>query len=298
MTTIELHLTDDARRAAAAATGNLPAATVRLPLPLEDMPVPQRAALVAQLDLGEPVRFAGVPDRYGTRRFSAPLYPVTVEDWAKLSAAYAAAVEVAKAELAERAARERQEEAERMAGYIEHAETLTALPLEELHNRLTTRPDAPRSRWEELEGYGRAVEAGRALMARYDELTAWREAREARRKQLEREAREAEAAERSAWIEAHGSEHLRAAHAEGYNCQRRYITERAALELPGWEVDFDARADWRKRSCPSEAALKAALEVGARVVWLVTPPSGDPYEHAECEALMIPDFHGYEAFKF
>lgn len=80
---------------------------------------------------------------------------------------------------------------------------------------------------------------------------------------------------KAAWVAAHGSPRLQRALAAGYDCQRLYVTERAALEALGFDVDFDDNAAWKSRSCPSETALDIAETVAAlgqaSVVWLTTP---------------------------
>lgn len=95
-------------------------------------------------------------------------------------------------------------------------------------------------------------------------------AEERRRAQAEQEAAAAAAAardaEKSEWIAAHGSDYLRTAHQAGYDCQRQYVSERAALDLPGFAV-MPSQAGWSERSCPSEQALQEALRVGGRVIW-------------------------------
>lgn len=93
-------------------------------------------------------------------------------------------------------------------------------------------------------------------------------------KAAEREAqvqqeRERQQQDKRAWIEAQGSDYLRKAFAQEYDCQRLYVTERAASEFPAFQVDFDDDCTWKARSCPSLAALELAESVpGARVVWL------------------------------
>jgi hypothetical protein len=124
---------------------------------------------------------------------------------------------------------------------------------------------------------------------------------EAERKEAEDRERRARAEERAKWIAAHGSDFLRKAVGAGYDCQRRYVTERAALEYPGFEVDFDDGAEWKPRSCPSEAALDASLAVGeeCEVVWLTCPvggmpedEDGYPEEWEPREALAVREFLG------
>lgn len=109
---------------------------------------------------------------------------------------------------------------------------------------------------------------------------------------LEAAARDAA---KSAWAAAHGSPLLQRALAAGYDCQRLYVTERAALEAPGFDVDFDNEAAWKSRSCPSAAALDLADRVqrlpGAQVeiVWLTQPIDGedDAYEFEPCETVAV-----------
>ena len=90
--------------------------------------------------------------------------------------------------------------------------------------------------------------------------------------------------EKTDWITAHGSDYLRRATALDYDCQRQYVTERAGLELPGFVVDFDNRADWKSRACPSEEALaevETMITQGyeAKCVWLTSAP----HETVTCE---------------
>jgi hypothetical protein len=115
----------------------------------------------------------------------------------------------------------------------------------------------------------------------------------------------AKEADRAAWIADHGSDYLQRATKLGYNCQRQYVTERAALELPDLDVDFDNRAQWSGRSCPSIEALdlvEALIEAGhkAEVVWLTGPMEAPideagypaPHEFESCEAVVVSDYLG------
>lgn len=122
----------------------------------------------------------------------------------------------------------------------------------------------------------------------------------------EKEKNEAERlAERLAWIEAHGSDYLQRAVKLGYNCQRQYVTERATLEFPGFALDFNLRAEWQDRTCPSSEALdevEKLIQQGhkALVVWLCdtgveqeTTEDDDyinPFE--PCEAIIVEDYLG------
>lgn len=95
-----------------------------------------------------------------------------------------------------------------------------------------------------------------------------------------------EDAQKSAWITAHGSDHLKRACAAGYDCQRLYVVERAALEAPGWIVDYNGTGHENSRSCPSlealeieEVATTLASAIGAlapSVMWLTEQPTNQP----------------------
>jgi len=129
------------------------------------------------------------------------------------------------------------------------------------------------------------------------EAEARNEAYEAQRKadaEAEAKAKAQREADKLGWVAAHGSSHLRAAVAAGYDCQRLYVTERAAVEYPGFVVDFDDRASWKARSCPSEAALAFALAHEGEVVWLTAPPrEHDDYEPYEArEAVVVRGYLG------
>ncbi len=151
----------------------------------------------------------------------------------------------------------------------------------------------------------------RGLLAKYEELlpefqrlAAERKARDEAAEEASKARREAEKARREAekanWIEAHGSDHLRRAFAAGYDCQRKYVTERAAIEAPGFAVDFDDRAEWKNRACPSAAALdiEEAVDEGGIgsvfIVWLTHPTRELEYEDdfEACEAVVIRNYLG------
>lgn len=125
----------------------------------------------------------------------------------------------------------------------------------------------------------------------------------------EREARkEAAKAEKGAWIEEHGSDHLQRAFPMGYDCQRLYVEERAKKEFPGFKVDFDDFAEAKDRSCPSSTGLDVVDEILKNtpppiyisVQWLTKPVSEEEYNNNfECgegweerEAVIIEGFLG------
>lgn len=135
----------------------------------------------------------------------------------------------------------------------------------------------------------------RIRLAEEKSRQARRAAEEQARREAEKKAREEAEAAKRAWIEAHGSDFLRRAFAAGYDCQRRYVTERAGQEHPDATIDFDGNAGWRSRSCPSEAALDLAEQVSGEVVWLTAPPHEDEgyYEpNEQHEAVIVRNYLG------
>ncbi len=122
-----------------------------------------------------------------------------------------------------------------------------------------------------------------------------REAKMAEHKRQETEKRIRLEKEKQIWITEHGSDYLKRATKLNYNCQRKYITERVALEYPDYQIDFDERAEWKDRSCPSLAALDEVEElieakVKAKVVWLTRQIENDDYPWDPCEAVVIQEY--------
>lgn len=128
-----------------------------------------------------------------------------------------------------------------------------------------------------------------------------------RRQQAIADIEEAErAVDRAHWIATHGSPFLQRCTEAGYNCQRQYVIERAALEAPTFTVDFDDRAAWKDRACPTPMALDLAdeaRELGLGeplIVWLTRPASDmiaqehwdDEAAFAPCEAVVLRGFLG------
>lgn len=136
-----------------------------------------------------------------------------------------------------------------------------------------------------------------------ERFNAFAAARAEEAKALAAARRAGEDALREAWVTEHGSEHLRKAYAAGYNCQRMYATERAALEHPSYFLDFDGNAEWKSRSCPSLDALNEAERVHGTVVWLTAAPvdaeraeevAEEDYDYVfePCEAVVIKSYMG------
>lgn len=250
---------------------------------------------------------------YGQEWEAPEVYANTPEGAKALIATYGAAKtaydqkQAAEAQKTkEREAKERAEKIEKARAFINAAqrwaagESVAQAPGFDVHLRPEFGRYSPASGWQDLPEVAdeiRAVEA--ACQSRFAEIAAAEREREARQKAEAEAAKQKFESERLEWIKQYGSDHLQRAVAAGYNCLRKYVEERAALEFPGFEVDFDDKADWSSRSCPSEAALDIAeqySEQGAEVVWLKEPANPREYcypdEFESCEAVLIPKFLG------
>jgi hypothetical protein len=146
--------------------------------------------------------------------------------------------------------------------------------------------------WTGLPGYDEACALQRAIERKRAEAQAQAFA-------LAKAERERQEADKTAWIESHGSEKLQAKFAAGYDCQRLYVFQRAALEHPDFILDWHETARYKGRSCPSDAGFEEAKRVGGRVVWLIEPPSPSkqeadeyPENFEECEAVVLEDYLG------
>ena len=157
-----------------------------------------------------------------------------------------------------------------------------------------------------------------AALAEYEAEQAKRKAEEAARekerldlfcREAEREAerqaeRERLEKEKLAWISEYGSDYLQRAVKLGYNCQRQYVTERAAKEFPGYALDFNNNATWKDRACPSMAALEEVERLirqgyDAEVVWLAEPIQEPEYSDDDdyccfepCETIVVRNYLG------
>lgn len=127
--------------------------------------------------------------------------------------------------------------------------------------------------------------------------------------------RQAEVETRLAWARAHGSDHLRRCLEIGHTCSRLYSTERAEIEFSGYFLDYDNKAAWKDRACPTvaalderEAVLAAHPDLDAEhllIVWQTEPGKNstgselDDYdEFAECETVVVRGFLGkYDLLK-
>lgn len=139
-----------------------------------------------------------------------------------------------------------------------------------------------------------------ALQPALEAALAEYEAEQAKRKAAKRERLEKE---KLAWISEYGSDYLQRAVKLGYNCQRQYVTERAAKEFPGYALDFNNNATWKDRACPSMAALEEVerlirQDYDAEVVWLTEPIQEPEYSDDDyccfepCETIVVRNYLG------
>ncbi len=288
---IKVRLSDQARREYAERTGQVLASTVQLTPPLADMTEAQRARLLGVLPSLDNPSLEQVTGQWGRTLgqeveniFSAFLVPETPVDWMALVYGFESQRQAKIADEARIAAERATKQAAALAkcdADLERVEGMTDAELLIRRRELHYLVELP---------YGRSADQQsrrNALVARAEAIE---QAIADKKESAERAERQRQDAHRAAWIMGHGSEFLRKAVDAGYNCQRRYVTERAALEHPGYVVDFDDAATWRSRSCPSESALIVALADGGTVVWLTRPVTvpGDDYGEVEpLEAVVI-----------
>ena len=118
--------------------------------------------------------------------------------------------------------------------------------------------------------------------------------------------------EKIAWIQQYGSEHLQRAMQRGCTTKRQYVIERAAIDAPGFVVDFNDAAGWNGLPFPSiraldEADAADALGLGKSKIVLLTSLPGDEEETEDheveswseeedgfepTEAIVISGYHG------
>jgi len=271
---LKLKYTPEAAKAYTIATGKIP--RYQTEVPLGQMTPEQRALIVEMVD--DIPTTGDAPVVYAHKAaFVSPLVPTTPEEWVEVAQAWKAATEAAKRKEFDQS----QEQAQKFVAKCEEALTLEddafvkrvqERPYEEkVAYGYRWKPDRPELVEPELDA--RARDIAERVQVRFTPLQEeWIRKAIQRDKEMEAlkvTARQKREDEKAAWIAAHGSEYLRKATGAGYDCQRRYVEERAALEYPGYWVDFDEDAQYFDRAAPSEAALDEALRVGGQVVWRV-----------------------------
>ena len=116
------------------------------------------------------------------------------------------------------------------------------------------------------------------------------------REEQESKRKEIKAAEKMTWIEENGSDHLKKA-AVNYNCHRLYLSERGAIELPGFVADWDDNAQWGECACPTMEALNflELLPDECQIVWIKCRHDADreyDEEREEGEAIVYRSYLG------
>lgn len=175
---------------------------------------------------------------------------------------------------------------ESLLAYVKNTEMVVASKMAELNVLLPEKI----ALWEKA--VAEHKERARAAAEHEAEEKVQREVEKARRKQ-----------EKADWIATHGSDYLKRATKLEYDCQRQYVIERAGLELPDFQVDFDDQAEWNSRSCPGEEALtevERLIEQGfeAKCIWLtniipVADSDDDDYYRDESEPREAIVIRGY-----
>ncbi len=285
--TVHIPVEDAVLRRHAVATGEVLHSPVAVDIDLSEFAPEERARLLEVIGLPD-VSGVAKPFYFHPRsRFSSSVLPASREDWLAFLAQAEEFLARLAAEHAEQQAKEQAARQREIAETEQRLIELEAMSDEELLAQYRLNASLvfiPRHCPAELERRIVAIRQRGETLAETD-----RAAQEAK----ERAERERRAAEKAAWIAQQGSDFLRKACGEGYDCQRRYVEERMALELgPQWYIDWNDELRWRSRSCPSEAALEEALrlhEHGATVVWVTLWPDED---QEEGEAVVIENYLG------
>lgn len=247
--------------------------------------------------------------------FAAPF--VTNENPVELFTQFRDAVQGFRLREEQAAAEDKAARQEKFDTHLNQLREEQATPLDHFHalSRYNAISAAPyNTKINDLEGADEAREIVKTLNALYQEMKAAddkvKAAKTAEREAQEKVDRDQRAAEKLTWIEAHGSDFLKLAASEGFDCQRKYAIERGDLELPGFVVDIEDAALWNSRSCPSVAALKLLKEAKANghnadLVWLTAQACEDSKDDMtryddweQCEAVIVRGFLGkYDAVK-
>lgn len=116
----------------------------------------------------------------------------------------------------------------------------------------------------------------------------------------EKKAREKE---RTEWINVYGSQYLKDCLEMNVKANLEYVVERAAMEHPGFIVDYADNASWQEKMSPSLETLEdlkklKAAGVDAEIVWLTSPArvrnseDDEDYAFESCEAIHIKNYLG------
>lgn len=113
----------------------------------------------------------------------------------------------------------------------------------------------------------------------------------AEREEREEQEKQARFDEKMAWVQENGSPYLKRVVGMGHDCHRQYLSERAAIELPGFAFDWDYKALWGDCACPTTEVLDLldVLPDECEVVWLKRRHDfdGDYDDEKEGEAIVL-----------
>ena len=239
--TVVWRMTDGALVSAFATTGHMPAPDQTTTYAAQDATPEQRAAIAAYT----PMLYIDLPNDFPGRTYAAP--PTLAELAAICAAGYAEREAERKAQTQQRIA----DACAHLREKIADRHPYTHYPTVPLH---VVDMAAAGEFGLDLTVYAALLAEHRAHRDQWlAEFAAEQEAKAAAdraARDAEQEAKRMREIAKQEWIETHGSAHLKRAFNAGYNCQRLYVTERAGMELPGYEVDFDDNATWRGRACP------------------------------------------------
>jgi hypothetical protein len=263
--TLKVYVAEKYRREKFVAEGKEVPAHVELEVPLAGLTPDARRALLCVTTHG-PEGANVLLDPGSEKPYAFPLLPETLADWEHALAAYNAEQDSLEEMVASRAA-------EAALAYLAGGSSVEVYCTSQGHRGLR-----------EVGPAGSSWDIAWLTPEMREDVVAEEERRRAAA-QAEKAAQEAE---RARWIEVNGSAHLRCAVGSGYNCQRRYVKERHALEHPDYHLDWGNQAQWKARACPSPEALDEALAVGGRVVWLTRPSYQVPVEDGTYEPVPWP----------
>lgn len=280
---ITLRLSQAVRDAQAVETGQIPPAVVSRTLDLRALTTDQRREVIGIIGATETADLSTLHPEHPTRatRYEVDQLPHTPEDWMRVVTDYGAARAASEARRRARSER-RISQARRQIAFWENFSDAGL----ELEARTIQRYAEPEDLPEE------DLQRLHALRERSGELLLQRREREQRAAQ--EEARRV--AEQRAWVATHGSAGLRSLVAAGDRVWAwdRYVTERAALEHPGYEVQDSLLHLYTWVACkrPSPGAQAQAQRDGATVAHLVDALDDFDFDELSEEVLVIPDYHG------
>lgn len=162
--------------------------------------------------------------------------------------------------------------------------------------------------FEHCKGYDRAVELAAERKRRVQESAEALKREEQEKAEAWKAKKAEEKKQKALWVSLFGSEALKARFDAGYDCQREYVMERTAQELPGYEPDFDEQLKWKERPYPSDEAFAEdqrtrAAGFDSKVVWIVysVQDKGKGYKEvatSNFEAVLIKNYLGsYQAYR-